>query len=199
MHEIQLNRKKYFFTVIYTSQSQDQSEFDNFTFNFELMLSKMHAENPFYVIIAHDFNCRSTKEGWENDIVNNEGKLFEPITTDTGLHQLISEPTHLIGDSKSCIDLIFTDQPSLRCDLYGEENFFLPRRGRTADYVKSGQPGDKLEGIKSMISEGAEMIEDAKQNYLRKTEQSLANPGTASKTYWSLTLLVLGDFLLTLY
>ena len=65
--------------------------------------------------------------------------------------------------------------------------------------MKSGQPGDKLEGIKSMISEGAEMIEDAKQNYLRKTEQSLANPGTASKTYWSLTLLVLGDFLLTLY
>ena len=28
-------------------------------------------------------------------------------------YQLISEPTHLMGDSKSCIDLIFTDLPNL--------------------------------------------------------------------------------------
>ena len=55
---------------------------------------------------------RST-QWWENDIENNEGKLFEPLTSDNGLHQLISEPTHLMGDSKSCIDLIFTDQPNL--------------------------------------------------------------------------------------
>ena len=104
VYEIQLNRKKYFFTVIHRSRTQDQNEFDNFTINFELMLSKMHAENPFCVIIAGDFNCRST-QWWENDIENNEGKLFEPIIADIGLHQLISEPTHLIGDSKSCIDL----------------------------------------------------------------------------------------------
>ena len=80
--------------------------------NFELMLSKMNAENPFSVIITGEFNCRST-QWWENDIENNEGKLFEPFTSDLGLHQLISEPTHLIGSSKSCIDLIFTDQPNL--------------------------------------------------------------------------------------
>ena len=46
-------------------------------------------------------------------IENNEGRLFEPITSDLGLHQLISEPTHLMGNSKSCIDLMFTDQPNL--------------------------------------------------------------------------------------
>ena len=110
--EIQLNRKKYFFVVIYRSPSQDQDEFDNFAINFELMLSKMHAENPFCVIITGDFNCRST-QWWQDDIENNEGKLFEPITSDIGLHQLIAEPTHLMGDSKSCIELIFTDQPNL--------------------------------------------------------------------------------------
>ena len=110
--EIQLNRKKYFFVVIYRSPSQDQDEFDNFAIRLELMLSKMHAENPFCVIITGDFNCRST-QWWKDDIENNEGKLFEPITSDIGLHQLIAEPTHLMGDSKSCIDLIFTDQPNL--------------------------------------------------------------------------------------
>ena len=112
VYEIQLNRKKYFFTVIYRSPSQDQSEFDSFTINLELMLSKMHAENPFCVIITGDFNCRSA-QWWKDDIENNEGKHFESLTSDIGLHQLISEPTHFMGDSKSCIDLIFTDQPNL--------------------------------------------------------------------------------------
>ena len=59
--EIQLNRKKYFFVVIYRSPSQDQSDFDNFSINFELLLSKMQAENPFCIVIAGDFNCRSTQ------------------------------------------------------------------------------------------------------------------------------------------
>ena len=113
--EIQLNRKKHFYAVVYRSPSQDQSEFNNFTMNFQLMLSKLHAENPFCIIITGDFNCRST-QWWQNDSENNEGRLFEPITADLGLHQLISEPTHLMGDSKSCIDLIFTDQPNLVVD-----------------------------------------------------------------------------------
>ena len=260
VYEIQINRKKYFFAVIYRSPSQDQYEFDNFTIDFELMLSKMHAENPFCVIITGDFNCRST-QWWESDIENNEGKLFEPITADIGLHQLISEPTHIMGDSKSCIDLIFTDQPNLfiesgvhtslheQCHhqiIYGRlsvsnislppytrriwhydkadfvaimksiEMFnwhehldkitcpneqvkllnevllniysnFIPNQVKTVKprqapwitpavknflrkknhayktFVKNGQPDDKLEGIKSMISEGAKMIENAKK------------------------------------
>ena len=288
VYEIQINRKKYFFAVIYRSPSQDQNEFDSFTIDFELMLSKMHAENPFCVIITGDFNCRST-QWWENDIENNEGKLFEPITADIGLYQLISEPTHIIGDSKSCIDLIFTDQPNLfiesgvhtsfheQCHhqiIYGKlsvsnislppytrriwhydkadlvaimksiEMFswrehldkiscpneqvkllnevllniysnFIPNQVKTVKprqapwitqavknflrkknhayktFVKNGQPDDKLEGIKIMISEGAKMIENAKQNYLRKTGQNLANAGSSTKMYWSLINTVL--------
>ena len=80
--------------------------------NFELLLSQLHAENPFCVIINCDFNCCSS-QWWINDVVNNEGKLFGGITCDLGLHYLISEPTHLMGDSKSSIDLIFSDQPNL--------------------------------------------------------------------------------------
>ena len=55
VYEIQLNRKKYFFAVIYRSPNQGLEEFENFTINIELMLSKMHAENPFCVIITGDF------------------------------------------------------------------------------------------------------------------------------------------------
>ena len=66
VYEIQIYRKKYFFAVIYRRPSQDQNEFDNFTIDLKPMLSKMHAENPFCVIITGDFNCRST-QWWEND------------------------------------------------------------------------------------------------------------------------------------
>ena len=33
-----------------------------------------------------------------------------------GFHQLISQPTHLLPQNSSCIDLIFTDQPDLIVD-----------------------------------------------------------------------------------
>ena len=72
----------------------------------------MAAENPYCVIVTGDFNCRSP-QWWENDTENEEGKIFEPLTSDLGLHQMISEPTHFMGQSRSCIDLIFTDQPNL--------------------------------------------------------------------------------------
>ena len=33
--------------------------------------------------------------------------------TSNGFHQIISEPTHIQRNNSSCIDLTFTDQPSL--------------------------------------------------------------------------------------
>ena len=79
---------------------------------FENMLSKVSAEDPYAVIITGDLNCRSSK-WWQGDTDNEEGKVLEPFSSDLDLHQLISEPTHIIGDSKSCIHIIFTVQPNL--------------------------------------------------------------------------------------
>ena len=74
--EIQVNNKNYFFIVVYRSPNQDQSDFNNFTINFELLFSKLYAEDPYCVIIMGDSNCRST-QWWENDSENMEGTLFE--------------------------------------------------------------------------------------------------------------------------
>ena len=43
---------------------------------------------------------------------NYEGNIVETITSHFGLHQLIHDPTHILGKSSSCIDLIFTSQPN---------------------------------------------------------------------------------------
>ena len=43
--------------------------------------------------------------------------VFRLSLTETySLHQLISDPTHILSISSSCIDLIFTDQPNLVVD-----------------------------------------------------------------------------------
>ena len=82
---------------------------------FENLLSNLSDENPYAIIISGDFNCRSS-QWWGNENENDEGKRFEPLVSDLGLHQLIREPTHLMGDHKLCIDLILTDQPNIFID-----------------------------------------------------------------------------------
>ncbi len=110
--ELCFDNKKIFFVVIYRSPSQNREEFDHFLDQFEHLITNINQENPYSVIVTGDFNCRSPL-WWPDDISNVEGELLEPLTSSLDLHQLISEPTHFIGNSKSCIDLIFTDQPNL--------------------------------------------------------------------------------------
>ena len=57
--------------------------------------------------------------------------------------------------------------------------------------MKNGRPDDKLEGIQNMTSEATRLIEDAKCNYFCKAGKTLANPGTCSKTHWTLINTVL--------
>ena len=103
---------KFLFTIIYRSPSENHEEFDIFLINFDLMLSKMFVENPYAVIISGDFNCRST-QWWDKENENEEGRSFEPLLSDLGLHQLMNEPTHVIGEHRSCIDLVLTNQPNI--------------------------------------------------------------------------------------
>ena len=64
------------------------------------------------MVILGDFNGRS-KSWCLDDITTYEGSKIHSLTTIHGLHQLISQPTHLLLTSSACIDLIFTDQPNL--------------------------------------------------------------------------------------
>ena len=43
----------------------------------------------------------------------NENYKVDSTTSTFGLQQVINEPTHIIGDFSSCIDLTFTPQPIL--------------------------------------------------------------------------------------
>ena len=74
--------------------------------------SVIKKNKPFFSVITDDFNARTTCRRSE-DIDTLEGLKLLSLTSANGVSQLINEPTHLQTSNSSCIDLIFTDQPSL--------------------------------------------------------------------------------------
>ena len=110
--ELNDQNKNVIISNLYHSPSQKSEEFESFLTNFEHFLSDINARNPSVSVILGNFNARSTY--WSsNDIDSLEATKLFSLSTSNGLHQIISEPTHIQRNSSSCIDLIFTDQPSL--------------------------------------------------------------------------------------
>ena len=83
--------------------------------NFEMILSNINSPNPHFSIILGDFIARSNN-WWQGDTQTSEGSQIDYLTTSYGFQKLISKPTHILKNSSSCIDLIFTDQPNLITD-----------------------------------------------------------------------------------
>ena len=113
--EVTVNNKKGYIAVLYRSPSQTNTVFNDFLSNFEKLLQELSALNPDFSIILGDFNARS-KSWWKSDINTIEGTKIDSVTSSYGLQQLITQPTHLLANSSSCIYLIFTDQSILIAD-----------------------------------------------------------------------------------
>ena len=104
-----------YIAVTYRSPSQIASESDNFLENFEKCLYQIQQFRPSFVVILGNFNVRSKSWGNE-DITSNEGSQIDSLITTYGPEKLISDPSHILPNSSTCIDLIFTDQPNLVVD-----------------------------------------------------------------------------------
>ena len=110
--EVSIKNKRGYVVSLYRSPSQTQDEFDIFLISFEQMIGDIIAKNPLFVLITGDFNVRSTN-WWKNDLSTSESTQLDSLTTSYGLSQIISDPTHILPNSSSCIDFIFTNQPNL--------------------------------------------------------------------------------------
>ena len=109
--EVTIQNKKGYVDVMYWSPSQSSIEFESFLSGFEDMLSSVIFSKSQFTVILGDFNARSST-WWSNDNTNLNGTLIDSLTTTHGFKQLISDATHIIHQSTSSIDLIFTDQPN---------------------------------------------------------------------------------------
>ena len=75
----------------------------------------MISRNLIFLLVAGDFNARNSS-WWKNHCVTREGNKIESLTCSYELSQLVSDPTHILQNSSSCIDLIFTNQPNFVID-----------------------------------------------------------------------------------
>ena len=110
--ELQNGDKICNFVALYRSPSQSQDDCETFADNFAMTLELLAQKNPFLLTAIGDFNAKSSN--WYNkDKTSFEGNTIENLTSQLGLHQIINEPTHILPNSSSCIDLIFTSQPNM--------------------------------------------------------------------------------------
>ena len=115
LFELQIGSKICNFISLCRSRSQTAANFDSFLDNLKLNLDAMTDNNLFLVVAIGDFNARSSS--WcINDKSNYDGSKIDCLATGYDLKQVSNEPTHLLENSFSCIDLIFTFQPNLVMD-----------------------------------------------------------------------------------
>ena len=106
----------YQFIAFYRSPNQSHDEFNSLINNVGLNLDKVTTNfNPFLVFVLDDFYAKS--HNWcINGKTNFEGAKIDILTSQDGLHQKTKEPTHTLGTSPLCIDLLFTSKPKLAMD-----------------------------------------------------------------------------------
>ena len=110
--EVSIKNKRRYVVSLYRSPSQTQDKIDIFLINFEQLIGDIIAKNPLFVLITGDINVRSSN-WWKNDLSTSEGTQVDSLTTSYGPSQIASDPTHILLNSSSDIDLIFTNQPNL--------------------------------------------------------------------------------------
>ena len=70
----------------------------------------MISQNRIFLLVTGDFNGINSS-WWKNDCVTKDGTEIESLTCSCRLSQLISNPTHILSNSSSCIDLAPANQP----------------------------------------------------------------------------------------
>ena len=113
--KVNLKNKKGYLVSLYRSPNQNPDKFELFLTNLENLLVDITSRNPHFMLLLGDFNAKS--KTWSiNDQSSREGTQLESLTSLYEMKQLIAEPTHVLENSSSHIDLIFTNQPNLIMD-----------------------------------------------------------------------------------
>ena len=110
--ELKIGGKLCYIIALYRSPNQSQDNFEKFSEKLELNLDSLVENSPFLVVLIGDFNAKS-KSCYKNDKGSFGEYIFENVTSQFGLHQVIKEPTHILDNSSSCIELSFTSQANL--------------------------------------------------------------------------------------
>ena len=94
----------------------------------------MRHEKPDCIILIGDFNSK-TKQWWPDGEETNEGVLLNQLIESFSITQLIDQPTHILTNSSSLIDLIITDQ----VDRFVDSGLLPSRRDKSHHEIIYGK------------------------------------------------------------
>ena len=110
--EVSINNKRAYIVSLYRSPCQTSDEFDSFITNLEKIVVDISRGNPHFLLLIGDFNAKSSN--WSsNDATTAEGAQLDYFASLYGMKQVITEPAHILESFDSCVDLIFTNQPTI--------------------------------------------------------------------------------------
>ena len=110
--EVSIGNKICQFIHLYRTPSQSQDKFYDFLTKVDMNLDDFFNSNLFLTTVIGDFNAKSNKRS-EGDRSTIKGSKIDFLNSQFQVSQIIKEPTHISENSFSCIDLIFTTQPSM--------------------------------------------------------------------------------------
>ena len=113
--EVSINNKRGYVVSIYRSPSQTSDYFNSFTTNLEKLVGNISSSNPHFILMIGDFNAKSSN--WSsNDTTTVEGAQLDYLTLLYGMKLVITDLVHILENSSSFIDFIFSNQPNLITD-----------------------------------------------------------------------------------
>ena len=109
--QINFGRKKVLVILAYRKFGQNSHEFNVFQEKVNEMIELVKNENPHCILVLGDLNAHL--KDWYGTSNDEFGLTFQRIFNNNGLTQLIKQPTYITNNSKTCIDVLATDQPNL--------------------------------------------------------------------------------------
>ena len=106
--ELRINKVKVLVSNCYRPQHRDIIEFCS---DIESIIDAAAHDYQSFIFLG-DMNARHNCF-WEGDLTNTEGRILKTYFDSQNFQQLVNEATRIQGDAKSCIDLIFTNNPCL--------------------------------------------------------------------------------------
>ena len=92
---------------LYRLPNHNRDEFERFLENLEISIDNMADKNLYMMVLLRDFNAK-LNSWYANDSANIEGSKIDILTASFAFNQIINKQTHILENSSSCIDLIFT-------------------------------------------------------------------------------------------
>ena len=89
------------------SPSHSSNTFEDFANKFKRNLDEVANQSLYLIVVLGDFNVESSN-WYKHEKTTYKGSKIDAITFQFGFQKLIKEPNHILTDSSSCIDLLFT-------------------------------------------------------------------------------------------